>query len=121
MPESNRIVIGKEKFAIVKSTRFMKGAFANIDDGKEITVIIEQDKIDKKEVIAIEKDYRLITFDMTLEFSLIGFISGISKALADEGIPIFVVSAYSTDHVFIKNEYLDRAVKVLNKLEFKIK
>jgi hypothetical protein len=51
---------------------------------------------------------------------LIGFISGISKALADEGIPIFVVSAYSTDHVFVKNEYLDRAVKVLNKLEFKI-
>lgn len=110
--------MGKEKFAIVKSTKFMKGAFANIYDGKEITVIIEQDEINQKDALAVEKDYRLITFDMTLEFSLIGFISGVSKALADEGIPIFVVSGYSTDHVFIKDQYLKNAIKALNKLGF---
>jgi len=89
-------------------------------DKKEITVIIEQDKIRKEEIIEIEKDFRVLTFDMRLPFNLVGFIARISNELAKEGIPILVISSYSTDHILLKEKYLSKAIKVLRKLGFKI-
>jgi len=35
--------------------------------------------------------------------------------LANENIPIFAISAYSTDHILVKEEYLDKAKEVLKK------
>jgi hypothetical protein len=111
----------KENFAIVKAMRTLPGAFANIDDGREITVIIDQSKIDEKNVIEIQRDYKLITFDMVLEFSLVGFLAKISTALAEKKIPIFAVSAYSTDHILVHKDHLDKAIEKLQKLGFEVK
>lgn len=120
MAREGSFIIGKEKYAIAQSSKAIDGSFANIIDKNEITVIIKQSEIGnwaKK----VEKDFRLITFDMTLPFSMTGFISKISAALAKAKIPIFVISAFTTDHIFIKEEYIQKAVKALNKLGFKQK
>ena len=81
------------------------------------TVIIEQKDIDKKDIIDIQKDYRLITFDGILPFSLTGFLAKVAKALADEKIPIFAVSAYSTDHILVHEKHIKKAEKTLRKLK----
>jgi hypothetical protein len=114
----NKIIIAKEKYAIVRASKTVEGAFANIIDKNETTVIIEQNKLDKKYVLEVESDYRLISFDMTLPFSLTGFIARISGALAKEKIPIFVVSAFTTDHILIKDEFLEKTIQTLNKLGY---
>lgn len=118
MAKENKIRIRKEKFAIVQSSRILKGAFANIDDGKELTSIIDQKKLKQKDAIKSDKDYRIITFSMILPFEMVGFISKVSAALAKEKIPIFLISAYSTDHVLVKQKYLNKAVKEIKKLKF---
>jgi hypothetical protein len=116
--KNGRFYFWKEKFAIVKSKRVLRNAFAVVKDRNEITVIIEQSKLNKKDMIEMEKDYRIITFDMTLPFGLVGFLSRISKALADQNISILTVSAYSTDHILVKEKDLPSAIRTLGKIGF---
>jgi len=70
------------------------------------------------DVIEIEKDWKILTFDMILPFELVGFLAKVSKALADEKISIFVISAYSTDHILVKEEDLTRTKEKLKNLGF---
>jgi len=118
MDKTGKIRARKENFAIIKAKKFLPETFACINDGKEITAIIEQAKINEKYVIDIQRDYKLLSFDMTLPFDLVGFIAKISKALAEEKIPIFVISGYSTDHILIHKKYIEKAKKKLKSLGF---
>ncbi|MCX6749934.1 MAG: ACT domain-containing protein [Candidatus Pacearchaeota archaeon] len=115
-----KIEVKKQDYAIVKSRSSYQDVFANIVDGNEITVIIEQDKIKSKDIINIEKDWKIIKFDDVLDFNLVGFIAKISNALAKEKISIFVLSSYSTDYILIKKDNLEKALKVLSNLGFKL-
>ena len=49
-----------------------------------------------------------------LDFSLVGIVSRISSALADEGIPVFVMSTFDTDYVLVRGELLGRAAETLS-------
>jgi hypothetical protein len=119
--EIKEVIISKEKYAILKSQKVQEGAFVNIIDKNEITVIVSQDSVDHDNIIEMQKDFRLLTFNMILPFNVVGFISKISEALAKEKIPLFVISAYTTDHILLKEEYLNQAVKALAGLGFKVK
>ncbi len=57
----------------------------------------------------------------TLDFSLIGILSGISAALADNGIGIFAVSTYNTDYILTKEENFDNAIRVLKSAGYTIR
>jgi len=111
-----KIKVDKEEFSIIKSRKTYPKAFANVRHNNEITVITK-DKIDEKDIISIENGWKLITFDMTLEFSMVGFIAKVSEALAKHNISIFVISSYSTDHVLVKKENLNEATKILEGLK----
>jgi len=114
--KNSKVYVWKETFAIIKAKKPFPNVFANIIDKNETTVIIEQSKCDGKNVIDIEKDWKILTFDMVLPFGLVGFLAKVSKALADEKIPIFAVSAYSTDHILVKEKDLARAKEKLKEL-----
>ena len=55
-----------------------------------------------------------------LDFSLVGILSGIAAILADSDIPIFAVSTYNTDYVFIKKENYQKAMDVLRQSGYRI-
>ena len=115
-----KILIAIEDFAVVRSKRFYTDAFANIKYKDEITVIIEEYKIKEEDIIEIEKGWKLITFDIVLGFILVGFVAKISKTLAEEGISIFVLSSYFTDHILVKKQDLNKAVDALEKIGVKV-
>ncbi len=56
--------------------------------------------------------------ELTVHSSLnaVGFLSFISKALADAGISLNVVSAYHHDHLFVPDDRAKESIKVLEKL-----
>ena len=114
--KNGKVYIWKETFAIIKSKKVYPNAFANITDKNETTVIIEQSKYNDEDIIEIEKDWKILTFDMILPFGLVGFLAKVSEILADEKIPIFAVSAYSTDHILVKEKDLIRAGEKLKEL-----
>ena len=115
--EDKIIKVWERNFAIVKSKKYYEGAFANIKDGDELTVIIKQDKINQEDIIESEKNWKLVTFDTKLDFGLVGFISKISSALAEKGISIFIISSYSTDHLMVKKDKLEKTLKILKEIE----
>jgi hypothetical protein len=118
--KNQKVYIWKEDFVIAKAKRFLPEAFAVIRDKNEITVIIEESKIKKKDVIEMEKGWKILTFDMVLPFELVGFLAKISGALAKARVSIFAISSYSTDHILVKKKDLPKAIKALKGLEFKI-
>jgi hypothetical protein len=60
--------------------------------------------------------YRLLTFDIVLDLSIVGFLSVVSAVLAEEGVSIFALSTYLRDHILVKKEDSRRAVAALRKL-----
>ena len=117
--KNGKVYIWKETFAIIKSKKPYLNAFANIIDKNETTVIIEQSKYSDEDIIEIEKDWKILTFDMILPFGLVGFIAKVSQVLADEKIPIFAISAYSLIIFWLKKntwQELKRSLKSLDVL-----
>ncbi len=60
------------------------------------------------------RGYRLITFDTPADLGLVGFIAALSAVLAEAGIAIISISAFTRDHVLVQQEDLDRAVEALS-------
>ena len=111
--KNRKVYVWAESFAIVKAKKPLPGAFAVIQDKKEITVIIDESKIKNDDVIKMEKGWKILTFDMILPFELVGFLAKVSKVLAEANISIFVVSAYSTDHILVKEKNLPKTIQKL--------
>lgn len=61
----------------------------------------------------LEKNFRLLTFDTILDFSVIGFLALVAKILAEAEIPVVALSAFSRDHLLIKQNDLAKALKIL--------
>ncbi|MFA4820246.1 MAG: ACT domain-containing protein [Candidatus Aenigmatarchaeota archaeon] len=118
--KNGKFYVWKEVFAVVKSKKPLAGAFAVIQDKNETTVIIDQSKFSET-AIEMEKGWKILTFEMVLPFGLVGFLAKISKALADENISLFAISAYSTDHILVKEKDLSKAISKLKTLGLSIK
>ena len=107
--DSSRYVIARLKVA----PEFSDEVFSMIRDKNEVTVVAKEGL--ELQPISEERFFKLITFDVPLPFELTGFLAHISALLASKSIPVLAFSAYSTDHIFVKEEDLDSAVEVLKK------
>jgi len=87
--------------------------FAVINDEEEITVIAKEGT--ELPSVSEEKSFRRITFEVNLPFNLTGFLSNIFTLLTHKSIPIFAISTYSTDHLFIREANLDEVIELLQK------
>lgn len=68
-----------------------------------------------KNALAVEKEWKTMRICGTLDFSLVGVLSGILGLLAAEKISVFAVSTYNTDYVFVKSESFDAALNALER------
>jgi uncharacterized protein len=118
---NGRAVVAPGTYAIVKTKRALVNALAVIKDDRETTCIIDESKLGAQKFLGFEGDWRMITFDMVLPLSLIGFFAAVSGALAEAGVNLFTLSAYTTDHVFVKNQKLETAIKALEKLGLSVR
>lgn len=65
-------------------------------------------------VLEVSPPYRLITFDISLDWSVTGYLAALAVVLAETGISIFTLSAFSRDHIFVAAGDFDRAWDVLD-------
>ena len=65
----------------------------------------------------LERDdgWRAMRIRGTLDFSLIGVLSGISSELARQGIGIFAISTFNTDYILVKDKDFAKALESLSK------
>lgn len=95
---------------------------ALIADKDEVTLVIpadaQPDFIDRLPDHTVSPQrYRLITFDVALDLSLVGFLALISAALAEARIPIMAFAAYSRDHILVTTDKFNIAMAALEKLQ----
>lgn len=95
----------------------MTAPFMIFKDKFETTLLL--DEIDFETIryavrdAKIERGFRLLTFEIVLDFSVVGFLAEVSRILAESEISIVALSAFSRDHILIKQDDLAKALKVL--------
>ncbi len=86
-------------------------------DKEEITLVIDEEIWRKLAPrfpgAAVQEGRRLIRFDTVLDFSVVGFIAEISRALAEADISILSISTYRTDAVLVHESRFDDAVNAV--------
>jgi len=101
----------------VACLREAEGFVSLTRDKEEITLIITEEtwhKIAPRFPGAVAQvGRRLIRFDTVLDFSVVGFIAEISRALAEADISILSISTYRTDAVLVHESRFDDAVNAI--------
>ncbi len=89
-------------------------------DLAEISLVIDSDSwVRLREEFGSYKEegpYRLITFDIVLDLSIVGFLAAVSARLAEEGVSIYALSTFLRDHILVKAGDAKRAMGVLRAL-----
>lgn len=95
----------------------MTAPFMIFRDSREVTLLL--DEVDYGTIrhavreAKTDRNFRLLTFDIALEFGVVGFLAEITRIFAAAEISIVALSAFSRDHVLIKQENLAKALRVL--------
>ena len=95
----------------------MSAPFMIFRDKWEVTLLL--DEIDFGTIrhairdAKTEGNFRLLSFDIELDFNVIGFLAEVTRILAEAEISIVALSAFSRDHILIKQADLSKALKVL--------
>ena len=129
--KQSRIVVEPETFVLVSlrhdgwkklladpalSPR-MAAPFMILMDKHEVTLLLDEIDFDTMRHALrdakTEGGYRLLTFDIELDLNVVGFMAEVSRILSDANVPIMALSAFSRDHLLIKQNDLAKALKEL--------
>jgi hypothetical protein len=61
----------------------------------------------------VEGDFRLVTLDLELDWNVVGYLARVTAILSQAGISVGALSAFSRDHLLIKQDDLGHALRVL--------
>ena len=92
--------------------------FMLLSDRSEVTMLLDQKDWQTMRHPArnakVEGNFRLVTLNLELQWNIIGYYALVTKILADAEISVGALSAFSRDHLLIKQEDLAKALKVLS-------
>lgn len=102
---------------VVACLREVEGFVSMTRDKEEISLIVVEDVwrrlAPRFPGATVQERRRLIRFDTVLDFSVVGFIAEISRALAEADISILSISTYRTDAVLVHESRFDDAVNAI--------
>jgi hypothetical protein len=91
--------------------------FMFLKDEHEVTLLLDEtDWRTMRHVVRdarIESGFRLLTIDLELDWKTIGFLARVTQILAEAGISVGALSAFSRDHLLVKQDDLGTALRVL--------
>ena len=100
--------------AALMAVRDLDGYISVTRDKDEVTVILAEDlwhgMAGNFSGAQTQLQRRMIRFDTVLDFSVVGFIAEISRALAEADISILSLSTYRTDAVLVHEASYNRAL-----------
>lgn len=108
--------VSDSSYAVCRTEQGHPDAFATVRDEHGTTVVVTEDEVDAIDADEVEPGWKRLTFEMDLPFELVGFLAVVATALADAGVAVFVLSAFTTDHILVKRADLDAATTQLEQL-----
>ncbi|MGD0113039.1 MAG: ACT domain-containing protein [Armatimonadota bacterium] len=94
------------------------GWFMIARDPDEVTVIVEESAILESRALETDGGYRILEIKVATGFESVGFLATVTRALAEAGVSILVVSTYSKDYVLVKEESVAAGLKALSGIGF---
>ena len=95
------------------------GFCAVLDVGPEITLLLPVERWQQVAPVfidpAVTTDFRIVTLDADVTLDAVGYISTLTGALARADVPVAVLSAFSCDHLVVRDRDLARCLDVLQK------
>ena len=91
--------------------------FMLLRDAHEVTLLLED--ADWRTMRHAARDaraeggFRLLTLDVKLGWDVVGFLAHVTRILAEAGVPVGALSAFSRDHLLVKQDDLGKALRVL--------
>jgi hypothetical protein len=122
IPESTQQVIADSTFRFAGTYRFVSARSVGhpelhlmiTRDTYEMTVVTKEEHLGDVDVLDINADrWLLLAVDCANPFYCVGFIARISAVLSAAGMDILVVSTFSCDWVFVKEDDGPRAATLL--------
>lgn len=127
----SKIAVSPETFAVISLTSEewqnllenpelsprMTSPFMIFMDNWEVTLVLDdEDFATVRHAIRdakIERNFRFLSFDIDLDFGVVGFMAQIAKILADAGVSILPICSFSRDHLLVRQDDLARSLKAL--------
>ena len=86
-------------------------------DRYEVTLLLNEDDWQTMRHAArnarVESGFRMVTLNVELDWNVVGFMARVAGILADANISIGPLSAFSRDHLLIKQADLPQALRAL--------
>lgn len=126
-----RVVVAPESFALVglrpedwdrllenpELSPRPNARFMLLRDAYEVTLLLEDEDWRAMRHAArdakVEEGFRLLTFDIELQWDVVGFIARVTEILAAEGVAVGALAAFSRDHLLVKQDDLARVLRAL--------
>ena len=94
-----------------------QSTFMLLRDPVEVTLLLEDEDWRAMRHAArdakVEGGFRLVTLDIKLAWNVVGFLARVTEILAAAGVSVGALSAFSRDHLLIKQDDLGKALRVL--------
>lgn len=91
--------------------------FMLLKDEHEVSLLLEESDWQVMRYAArdarVEGGFRLLTLDIVLDWSVVGYLAHVTQILAQAGISCGALSAFSRDHLLIKQDDLGKALRIL--------
>lgn len=91
--------------------------FMLLRDEYEVTLLLDETDWQTMRHAArdarVEGGFRLVTLNIALDWNVVGFLARVTELLAAEGVSIGALTAFSRDHLLIKQDDLGKALRVL--------
>ncbi len=91
--------------------------FMLLRDEQEVTLLLDEEDWRAMRHAArearVEGDFRLVTLDIELGWNVVGYLARVTAILAQAGVSVGALSAFSRDHLLIKQNQLGLALRVL--------
>jgi hypothetical protein len=91
--------------------------FMLLRDSHEVTLLCEEEDWLAMRHAArdarVETGFRLVTLDIELPWNVVGFLARVTEILSAAGVSVGALSAFSRDHLLIKQDQLAAALRAL--------
>ncbi len=91
--------------------------FMLLRDEREVTMLLEEEDWRVMRHAArdarVESGFRLVTLDIELQWNVVGYLARVTEILAAAGLSVGALSAFSRDHLLVRQDDLAAALRAL--------
>lgn len=119
--KNSTVVVHPGRYVYLQGKEFeLKNHFFISQDQDETTIVTEEENISQTTFSKEVKWFKLFEIKVSVPFLGVGLLAAITKAVADKGLNILVVSTFSKDYILVREKTYDTVISCLKDIGFPV-